>query len=440
MTGRVLPAHGVGGRQDLPIPFELAVAGAAVALVLSFAVLGLAWRRSRYRGEDSGRPLGVTRAVDSPWTRWALRVLGLAGAAYLGLAMVFGPDLATNPTAGVVYVLLWVGIVPASLLFGPVWRLVNPLRTVHLLLCRALRLDPADGVLHLLARVGLWPAAGWLVAFTWLELDAPDRATVPVIRSWFAVFVAVSLVGAVLCGSRWFDHADPFEAYSSLVARLSWIGRRSDGEVVARRPLENLDGLVARPGLTAAVAALLGSTMYDSASASPWWARAIQDSGISPTLAGTAGLLVVVALVYLTFCGAVRWAGRIAGVDLPGLPDRFAHSVVPIAVGYVVAHYVTLFILEGQRTLVLLSDPLGTGADWLGTAGLTENRWIADQATLVASIQVGAVVLGHVLGIVSAHDRAIRLFPRRSALAAQLPLLGVMVAYTVGGLLLLFAA
>jgi hypothetical protein len=121
------------------------------------------------------------------------------------------------------------------------------------------------------------------------------------------------------------------------------------------------------------------------------------------------------------------------------MPDLFAHSVVPIAVGYVVAHYFTLFVLEGQRTLVLLSDPLGTGADWLGIGGLAENRWIADQPTLVASIQVSAIVLGHLLGIVSAHDRAVRLFPRRSALVAQLPLLGVMVGYTVGGLLLLFA-
>jgi len=145
-------------------------------------------------------------------------------------------------------------------------------------------------------------------------------------------------------------------------------------------------------------------------------------------------------VVYVTFGGAASWAGRLAGTTGRGMPDLFAHSVVPIAVGYVVAHYFTLFVLEGQRTLVLLSDPLGSGADWLGIGDLTENRWIADQPTLVASIQVGAIVLGHVLGIVSAHDRAVRLFPRRSAVVAQLPLLGVMVGYTVAGLLLLFAA
>lgn len=435
-------AHGVSGRQDLPIPFWLAVVGAVLALVISFVVLGLAWPQSRYKGDESGRPLPRrwTTIVDSPWTRWVLRALGLVMAAYVALAALAGPDLATNPTAGVVYVLLWVGIVPASLLLGPVWRLVNPLRTLHLLVCRVLRLDPTVGIRRLPSRLGLWPAAIGLVAFTWLELVAPDRATLPVIRAWFAVFLGVSVVAAVLYGSHWFDHADPFEAYSTLVGRLSWLGRRNDGRLVARRPLENLDGLRAQPGLTAAVAALLGSTMYDSASGSPWWARWVQESGLDATLAGTVGLVAAVLLVYLTFSGAVWWAGRLAGVDGRGLPDLFAHSVVPIAVGYAIAHYFTLLALEGQHTLVLLSDPLGTGADWLGTRDLTENRWITGQATLVASIQVAAIVLGHVLGIVSAHDRAVRRFPRRTALVAQVPLLTVMVGYTVGGLLLLFAA
>ena len=86
----------------------------------------------------------------------------------------FGPDLATNPTAAVVYVLLWVGIVPASLLVGPAWRLVNPLRTVHRLIAALLRTPPTDGARSLPARLGWWPAAAGLLAFTWLELAAPE--------------------------------------------------------------------------------------------------------------------------------------------------------------------------------------------------------------------------------------------------------------------------
>ncbi|MDQ1670947.1 MAG: hypothetical protein QOE40_3008 [Actinomycetota bacterium] len=93
-----------------------------------------------------------------------------------------------------------------------------------------------------------------------------------------------------------------------------------------------------------------------------------------------------------------------------------------------------LFI--GQSTLIQLSDPLGTGADWLGTANLVVDGTFGG-AALVALIQVTAIVVGHVLAV--AHDRAVRLLPHRHAVVGQLPMLLLMVGYTVGGLALLFA-
>lgn len=157
----VLPLHGIGGRQDLPVPLELAVTGAAVAIALSFVVLGLAWRSPKYRGAAAGRPLpaSVTAALDSSSLRWTVRLFGLAVFAYAGMALLAGVDRLTNPIFGFVYILVWVGLVPVSLLLGPVWRTLNPLRTLHLLACRALRHNPDEGLLQLSPRVGLWPAA-----------------------------------------------------------------------------------------------------------------------------------------------------------------------------------------------------------------------------------------------------------------------------------------
>lgn len=122
-------AHGIGSRQDLPIPFSFALAGAVLALVVSFGVLALAWPRSRLRGPSAGRPLpgAVQVAVDAPLTRLLLRLAGLAAAAYVALAAYFGPADGRNPTAGVVYVLVWVGVPLASVLLGPVWRAPGPL-------------------------------------------------------------------------------------------------------------------------------------------------------------------------------------------------------------------------------------------------------------------------------------------------------------------------
>lgn len=442
----VVVAHGVGSRQDLPIPFGLVVAGAAVALVVSFVVLGFAWRDSRLHGDDAGRPLPgwVTTAVDSRVTRWLLRLLGLLFVGFTAMTAFLAPDLATNPTAGLVYVLLWVGLIPASLLLGPVWRVLNPIRTVHLGLARLVGSEPEDaGLRPLPAGVGYWPAAGGLVAFTWLELVAPDRATTPVIRTFFLAYFGVHLVGVVVFGSRWLDRGDAFEVFSSLVARLSPFGRRSDGRIVVRNPLDGLDGLAPAPGLAATVCVLLGSTAYDSLSNAPSWVRLYQSSPLGVTVTGSLGLMGAVALVAVLYVVAttLTWglSGRDGDLPRPDLPGAYAHTLAPIALGYLVAHYFSLFVLEGQRTMIYVSDPFSSGANWFGTATLSVDQTIAQHPGVISTIQVLAIVTGHVLGVIAAHDRAVRLLPPRVAVPGQLPLLVLMIGYTVGGLLLLFA-
>ena len=139
LVGPVAPLHGLGGAKDLPIPAALAITGGTAALIVSFCVLVLAWRRPRYAdaaaGPHAGRPLPRRLAdlLDSAGWAWALRLLGLLFAGWFTWALVAGPDRVTNPVFGVFYVLLWVGIVPASLLFGRIFRALSPLRTINLL-------------------------------------------------------------------------------------------------------------------------------------------------------------------------------------------------------------------------------------------------------------------------------------------------------------------
>ena len=130
------------------------------------------------------------------------------------------------------------------------------------------------------------------------------------------------------------------------------------------------------------------------------------------------------------------------GPDQPRreLPGQFAHSIVPIVVGYVFAHYLTYLTDVGEQTLIYMSDPFSDGSNWFGTANWTPSYFFSYHRTSLASIKVLAVVLGHVLGVVAAHDRAIHLLPKRHQLTGQLTLLVAMVAFTVGGLYLLFAA
>ncbi|WLQ32966.1 hypothetical protein P8A18_05635 [Streptomyces castrisilvae] len=440
MTGTPAPgavsvlAHGIGAQHDLPLSPFYAFAGAFAALFVSFLALGLLWSASRFRGESAGRPLpaAIQRAADARATRATARALGLAAALLVVLNLLVGPaDADRNPAPGAVYVLLWVGLVPASLLLGPVWRLLNPLRTLHLIGCRALGRDPEAGR-PVPARLGMWPAAAGLLAFTWLELVAPDPASPTALLVFLGVYTAVHLTGAARYGAHWFDHADAFEVYSGLLARLSPLGRAREvpsgpRRLVLRSPFNGLDATPQLPGLVATVCVMLGSTAYDGFSDSPRWITTVQTAALGRTTTATLGLLGAVALV-ATLYGLCAGATRLVCGRLPHPLTAFAHSLVPIALGYLVAHYFTLFATEGPRTLALAfgADRPAPPEPPLGPGG-------------VATLQVVAIVTGHVLGVVAAHDRSVRLLPAGRAVVGQLPLLILMIAYTVGGLALLIA-
>jgi hypothetical protein len=434
----LLPLHGIASRHDLPLPFEFVVVGAALALTLSFVVLLLAWRQPRF-AVLGGRALpGLTRVVDHPATRLVARLLVLAAYAWAGLALMAGQDLLTNPVFGFVFVWVWVGLVPISLLLGGFWRATNPLRTIHDGLSRLAGTDPDSGLLRLPQRIGVWPAAVALFAFAWLELVQPDRTTLAVLRVWALAWLVLGVIGAVVFGRRWIGAADPFETYAGTVTQVSpWA--RVDGQLRLVNPLAHLSHWRARPGSLAVVAALLGSTAFDSFANTSFWITTVQSSGLTTVAWGTLGLLAMIAIVLGTFSLAAAWMGRYGDRRAAAYPLLMVPSVVPIVVGYAVAHYTTLLVVEGQRTAINWSDPLGRGWNVFGSAEMGVNAALFDYPTVVALIQLLAILAGHILGIVCAHELAVRLLPPDRALFGQLPMLLVMVGYTCAGLVLLFS-
>jgi len=433
-----LPAHGVGSRQDLPLPFTAVLIGAAAALLVSFVALGALWPEPRLRA-DSGIPLPprLARTLSSPVFKGIWVTLSLLLTGWTVMALVFGKDDANNPVPYVVYAWLWVGLAALSLIFGPIWSWLNPIRWLHAGVTRLARLDPDASMTTW--SPGYWPAALGLFAFTWLELIAPDRTTLLVLRVTIGGFVLVNLLGALVFGRGWFRRADPFEVWSRLYGSLSPLARRTDRVWVLRSPLHGANSVAVDRGLLATASVMLGSTAYDGFSSEPRWYTFVQSSALPSELLMTAGLIGMSLVVGVSLHLAAAVSARVAGVPVRGLAAQFAPSLLPIAAGYVVAHYWSLWIFEGQNTWIRLSDPLGIGANWLGTGGLTANATLL-APTLVATIQVLAIVTGHILGVVLAHERAVTLFQRRVAVIGQVPLLALMVGYTCGGLLLLFSS
>jgi hypothetical protein len=430
-------AHGIGGRSDLPVPVWLAMYAGAMAVLISFFAVVAFWPKPRLTADAPGRalPAAVTAAADAPVTRVALRLLGVAAMAALLAAAWFGHESpARNPAPTWFYVWFWVGLVPASILLGPVWRLVNPLRTLAGVLLaarggRGLVAEP-DRVLR---RLGYWPAVAGVFAFVWLELVSvgpDDPRSVALFVTGYAV---VTVAAAVALGPGWFARGDGFEAYATLLAGLSPFGRRAaDGRLVLRNPLSGLVAMVPVPvSRTVLVLVVLGSTAFDGLSRTQPWTRVANGLDTGPyVLLGTAGLVASVGMVAAIFLGAVALCGpEVRAADV-------VHTLVPIAVGYTVAHYFSLVVFQGQAGLLLASDPLGRGWDLFGTADTTID-YLVVSTTLIAFVQVGAIVAGHVVGVVAAHDRAVAVLPRRRARAGQYPLVVAMVCYTGIGIGLL---
>lgn len=452
MTDPVVLAHGLGGSSDLPVPYAYSVIGAAWALTFTFALVAFAWRRPRFDPLKPGHPLpsAVTALVDSRLTRGVAATAALLFAVWVVLAGLWGPQTQANALLGVFYVVLWVGLVAVSLLFGPVWRVISPVRTVYLMLQRITPQSLSRARLSYPEAWGYRPAVVGLFAFVWMELASPNPASLPWVKSWLLSYVVVLLGGAWLCGQRWFARVDPFGVYSMVVSRLSPFRRNPETRRIAiGNPFDHLLSLPIRPGMVALLAVLLGSTAFDSFSSSVTWrnfadglAKAIHVVPVAVSLSAlrTIGLLVFAAVVATTFSLAARATGGIDREQRRALPGQMAHSLIPIVVGYIFAHYLSYLVERGQQAVFALADPLGRGWNLLGLAHLHVAYLLSMHPTVLAVTKVSCVVTGHIVAVIAAHDKALRLLPTGHQLTGQLTMMLVMVGYTFTGLYLLFSA
>ena len=438
-------AHGIVGRADLPIPEAMFAAAAAAVLVLSFLALAGLWSTPRLQRRQERRLVRVPVLVDV--VVGALGVLVFAVSAYAGLAGTENERDNLAPT--VVYVAMWVGVAFASLLLGDVWRLISPWRAIGRTAGWAMgKVTEAPEPLAYPERLGRWPAAAGIVGFGICELawgTAREPGPLAVIM---LVYLVAMLVGMSLYGvEAWTRNADPLGVYFGLFGAIGMLIRR-DGAVYGRPPLVGTGRIDGRHGMVAVVIAGLGVTAFDGASEGPLFNDVLPhlqtffgDLGLGPERALEAGF--VVGLLVVTAIIALIWALAVGGMPpvegrRPGPP--LVHSLIPILAAYVVAHYFSLLVYQGQDLWRLASDPLGRGSDLFGGARATIDYGVIT-ATQIWYVQIVVLVVGHVAALVLAHDRALVLYgSHRDATRSQIVMLVLMVIFTCLGLWLLSAA
>jgi hypothetical protein len=436
-------AHGIVGKTDLPIPRWLFAWAASVVLVISFVALATLWPKPRLESIQERELWRYPRRLLEP-------LAGLIGVAlyvliiYAGLA---GTQTATaNLVPTFIYVIFWIGIPFASLLFGDVFRAFNPWRAIaRAVAWAATRVrGGAEGPAPLAypSWLGRWPAAAVILGFAWLELvyankDAPDTLALLSLGYGAAMLVGMSVYGI----ETWTQRADGFAAVFGLFARLSPLHWKQ-GRLYLRPPFVGVMSLQPMAGTVALLATMIGSTSFDGFSQKSEW-NSIEphlqtffsnlgaNTEHSVELAFTVGLGAAVLIISGFYrVGVLGMRSLGGGHSTRELAERFVYTLVPIALAYVIAHYFSLFAYQGQAVTYLASDPLGNGSNIFGTATSQINYNVVG-ANGIWYTQVGALVLGHAAGLTLAHDRALVVYRRmQEATRSQYWMLAVMVGFT----------
>jgi hypothetical protein len=449
--------HGLVGRADLPIPEWLFGWAAAVVLLISFAALSSLWRSPKLEHDERFRPLPdrLSRLMVNPVTDVLAGTVGVALLALVVVSGLFGVQTPiSNFAPTFVYVIFWVGLVPASILLGDVFRAFNPWRAIGRATAFAASraAGPLPQAFAYPRRLGRWPAAAALLGFAWIELAYLNSDDPSALALAALLYTAVTLIAMAVYGTEtWIANGEGFSVYFNLFSRISPLAVKA-GRLGLRRPLAGLADLDPLPGTVPLLVVMLGTVTFDGASEGALWAdvdgwvrERLTDIGFGPASAGelsfsigiALGMLVIASIYAIGVAGARTTIGRGAHRELAG---RFVHSLVPIAAVYAIAHYFSFLVYNGQAISYLASDPLGEGWDLFGTAGGGIDYSVIG-ATGIWYVQVGALVTGHVCGLVLAHDRALVLYSRiREAVRSQYWMLGVMIAYTSFGLWLLAQA
>ena len=453
-------AHGFGRLYNLPVPFWLYAWGAGAALLLSFLLM--AW----FAGEPPGQPPAAARDIsDARWLRLLRRALpALRAASVLLLLLCIATALFGNrdPFRNFSMTFFWVvfllGFTYLTAGIGNLWAAINPWRVLTDFLVHLVR-GYGAGRLHYPARLGDWPALAFYLAFVWFELFGLAR---PVPLGHFLLgYTAINFLGVGLVGSKaWFTHCEFCSVFLRLVALLAPLDYQGDGHLRLRAPFAGL--VQERPASLSTVAfalAMLATTAFDGLRATQWWVRLFwsDPSGIVTALAGGPPVLAYALLrpwyigwesgwlfasPFLYLAAYIAALGLAKGLARSARPLRelaldFGYTLLPIALVYHLTHYATLMLTQGLKIVSLASDPFGWGWDLFGTAALLRQPILPGMG-LVWHTQVLLILFGHIVSVSVAHRIALRVMPTRgNALLSQLPMLALMLAFTVAGLWIL---
>lgn len=471
-------AHGVGSRSDLPLPLASVIWGSVCAVAISFLVVGFFWYKPRLRelvdrrlaiqpssvlddgteaksvyDQGSSGETAVKRNTDESAgaekvysrtlkkvTVVSARVIGLAAFFVTLFAALYGNiNQSVNIAPIAFYILFWVGVPVLSVLAGDVWRIFNPMPTL------AAGVEWGKTRVFKIKNRGTskndthWWAAVVLLVFVWLELAYYDSDSPRAIGVFMLAYTLFMISGAAFRGKSWALNADGFGVLFKYFGAIGPLQHDSGNRLRLCWPLTRLAAISVLPGTEAVVLIVIGATAFDSLTGTSFWLDLVHGQrGWALTAYNTVGLLLTISITFFVYRTAIKVMSSITENSEQELADMFVPSLIPICVAYIVSHYFSLLLFDGQKLITHISDPFGRAWDLFGTAAYQPNNTFLS-SSLIAWVQTASIVVGHILGIVIAHDRALERYRRELALRSQYPMVAAMIFFTTTGLLLLFS-
>lgn len=366
----------------------------------------------------------------------------LAWLIYIGLE---GPrDPLANPLPLTIWTLWWIAFVTLQGLIGDIWRSINPwsgpVWVFEQLLGHTMRLRYPSWL-------GQWVGIAVFLILVGFVLADPAPTDPARLARVVAAYWGLTFLGLLIFGPRWRHRADGVSMMLSLYARVGLLARRAGRQTLGFNGWQILHGRPASFGGALLCLLILGSGIFDGLNETFWWLdqlglNPLEFPGRSAVIWQTlTGLLITNVIVVFLFALAL-WIGVKIGrsdMSLVRALCIFAPTVLPIALGYHVAHYFTSFLVQIQYTVAAASDPWAQGADLLGLGTFYVSTGFfntQDSVRVLWLCQAGSVVLGHVVALLLAHAVAVRQFPQRAALT-QIPVAIFMIYCTFLGLWLL---
>ncbi|MGO4380871.1 hypothetical protein [Pseudoduganella sp. RAF53_2] len=417
-------AHGFGQRFDLPLPLWMFMAGAGATVAVTFALLA-AQRRAAPR--EPGQATMLMRIPMAGTLAAAARLIVLLLYLLVLFAGFFGVQSPIkNIAPAMIWAIWWVGMAYLSALVGDVWAVVNPLDTLY-------RWAAADrpGKLAWPQWLGVWPAALLFFVFVNMELNWEGSEQPASLATAMLVYSAFTWLGMYLFGrGTWLMHGEVFAVVFGLLARFGpnvvqegrWQVRPFGAGLLVDRPVGW--------SYIALVMLMLASVSFDGLMETQAWLNLQSRMPLPPEGARALALFMLPSLfmlVYLAVCRAIAWFG--GGAPLTATAGWYVLTLVPIAIAYHFSHYLSFLAMAVQYLIPLASDPLGLGWDLFGTGLYFIRPGIVD-ARMVWYVSLFAIVAGHVAAVWLGHQTALRQFGARAA-RSQLPMLALMVAYTL---------